>query len=391
MKAINLGDQVQESDVQLIIRELDKHIKNLKKQHVELFYGMKDPLLKSRIEEIFREIDDKVRKNIQNELIQLKQNFKENHVQYHEIKDLSSLMEVIEVNILSDLSGSEKFLVECLGYPWENPLLEKFKSRTSTVHVISSWCSSSLSLSNLKEFSRTTSVGVTSADMIISETGSILLLDKDRIRGILSIAPTKHVVIVPVGKVVSSYLDSLSMIGKLLCVHSGRGDGHVHVISNPSRTGDIEKIIVYGAHGPLELHVLLINPINYLKACFQSETIPWDLVRFSSLVEGTLSWIFPWLRFLTMKYGIPLVDLISVAWFLEHATPRRMLAYHLLLRLLCGLTFRLELASSMNQFYELVRILEEMLARKLMTKKVKTDILRHFSELMNDILSKLIE
>ena len=35
--------------------------------------------------------------------------------------------------------------------------------------------------------------------------------------------------------------------------------GYVSLISSPSKTGDIEKVTTYGAHGPKELHVIFLD------------------------------------------------------------------------------------------------------------------------------------
>jgi L-lactate utilization protein LutC len=37
------------------------------------------------------------------------------------------------------------------------------------------------------------------------------------------------------------------------------GLGYVTLISGPSRTSDIEKVVTLGAHGPAELDVILVD------------------------------------------------------------------------------------------------------------------------------------
>ena len=41
--------------------------------------------------------------------------------------------------------------------------------------------------------------------------------------------------------------------------HGGQLPSMLSFITGPSRTGDIERILVLGAHGPKELHVILIG------------------------------------------------------------------------------------------------------------------------------------
>jgi L-lactate dehydrogenase complex protein LldG len=41
--------------------------------------------------------------------------------------------------------------------------------------------------------------------------------------------------------------------------HAGRLPSMLSFITGPSRTGDIERILVLGAHGPKELFVLLVG------------------------------------------------------------------------------------------------------------------------------------
>ncbi len=56
-----------------------------------------------------------------------------------------------------------------------------------------------------------------------------------------------------------TFYQIIDLLGALSRLTSNYFDWNTYVISNPSRTGDIEKIIVYGAHGPLKLGVMLVD------------------------------------------------------------------------------------------------------------------------------------
>jgi L-lactate dehydrogenase complex protein LldG len=65
-----------------------------------------------------------------------------------------------------------------------------------------------------------------------------------------------HVVVATADQVVPTLADALDAArGR----HAGRLPSMLSFITGPSRTGDIERILVLGAHGPKELFVLLVG------------------------------------------------------------------------------------------------------------------------------------
>lgn len=99
-------------------------------------------------------------------------------------------------------------------------------------------------------------VGVTGCEALIARTGSIVVSSASASGRSLSIFPPMHVVIAYTSQVVSDIKDSLVNIRKaypqelpsMICLETG-----------PSRTADIEKTVVLGAHGPKELVLFLID------------------------------------------------------------------------------------------------------------------------------------
>ena len=72
----------------------------------------------------------------------------------------------------------------------------------------------------------------------------------------LSVLPHVHVVIATAEQVVGTLADALA---RARARHGGRLPSMLSFITGPSRTGDIERILVLGAHGPKELIVILVG------------------------------------------------------------------------------------------------------------------------------------
>ncbi len=103
----------------------------------------------------------------------------------------------------------------------------------------------------------TADVGLTGCDAVIAATGTLALEGGPGRSRLASLLPTVHVVIAREGQLVprlEDYLDQKRADGNA----AYRRSSAVTLITGPSRTADIEMQIVYGAHGPLELHVILI-------------------------------------------------------------------------------------------------------------------------------------
>jgi L-lactate dehydrogenase complex protein LldG len=98
--------------------------------------------------------------------------------------------------------------------------------------------------------------GITACDAAVAQTGSILVSSGSCGGRALSILPHVHVVVVSLDQIVATLGDALHGIRER---HAGRLPSMLSFITGPSRTGDIERILVLGAHGPKELIVILVG------------------------------------------------------------------------------------------------------------------------------------
>ncbi len=96
--------------------------------------------------------------------------------------------------------------------------------------------------------------GVTLSRAAIAETGTVVLWSSPQSPRLLSLVPPVHIVIVDAHTV----YDTLSEV-----MHAERwSDGlptNVILVSSPSKTADIQQTLAYGAHGPKQLIVLLVE------------------------------------------------------------------------------------------------------------------------------------
>lgn len=98
------------------------------------------------------------------------------------------------------------------------------------------------------------SVGITSADFLIARTGSIVCRASHCGGRRLSVLPPIHLVLAITRQLVPSLDRALAQIQTEDDPWSS-----LAIITGPSRTADIEKILVLGAHGPKRLAVILLE------------------------------------------------------------------------------------------------------------------------------------
>ncbi len=98
-------------------------------------------------------------------------------------------------------------------------------------------------------------VGITNCEALVAQTGSVLVTNNNGGRA-LSVLPPHHVVIATREQM----LPDLTAAFRVLEERYGANyPSMMGFITGPSRTGDIERILVLGAHGPKKLTILLIE------------------------------------------------------------------------------------------------------------------------------------
>ena len=100
-------------------------------------------------------------------------------------------------------------------------------------------------------------VGITGSDYAIAETGTVVVHPRGGLSRLVSLSPTRHIAVVRRGTVLPS-LDELFLL-ESEAQSNGTLASSMNLITGPSRTGDIEGVIVEGIHGPIEVHMVLVG------------------------------------------------------------------------------------------------------------------------------------
>ena len=96
--------------------------------------------------------------------------------------------------------------------------------------------------------------GITSCEFLIAHTGSVMVSSALQGGRQLSVYPPQHIVIARKDQLVD-YLHTAYT--KIREKYPDQLPSQITLVTGPSRTADIEKTLVMGAHGPRELHVFL--------------------------------------------------------------------------------------------------------------------------------------
>ena len=103
--------------------------------------------------------------------------------------------------------------------------------------------------------------GITVASAAVVATGSLVLTSSDRELRLASLVPPRHLVLVPVSRLVDDLFD-LSREGGVLDSVSPASGGIpscVTLVTGPSKTADIEGVLVTGVHGPGTVQIVLVE------------------------------------------------------------------------------------------------------------------------------------
>ncbi len=98
--------------------------------------------------------------------------------------------------------------------------------------------------------------GITGCEVLIARSGSILLSNGNASGRRLGIFPPLHIVMAKTDQIVPDLKEAFAFLRQK---YGGTLPSMVSTITGPSRTADIEKTLVQGAHGPKELFVLLVD------------------------------------------------------------------------------------------------------------------------------------
>ena len=105
----------------------------------------------------------------------------------------------------------------------------------------------------LRELCASADFGITSADYALADTGSLVMLSSREEARLVSLLPPAHIAVVPREKLLSGLDELLSILPR-----PAEQTSSMVLITGPSRTADIEQILVRGVHGPGRVTVVIV-------------------------------------------------------------------------------------------------------------------------------------
>lgn len=106
------------------------------------------------------------------------------------------------------------------------------------------------------ELFRDTDAGFTSTRGGIAETGTLIVWPDEKEPRLMSLVPPIHFALFDADQLYDTLFDAMSAQG---WDKDGKMPTNALLISGPSKTADIQVTLAYGAHGPKELVILLLD------------------------------------------------------------------------------------------------------------------------------------
>jgi L-lactate utilization protein LutC len=106
----------------------------------------------------------------------------------------------------------------------------------------------------LRELCAAADVGITSADFALADTGTLVMLASPSEARLVSLLPPWHIAVLPRDRILTG-LDELFTV----LPNPAADTSSMVLITGPSRTADIEQILVRGVHGPGQITVVIVG------------------------------------------------------------------------------------------------------------------------------------
>jgi L-lactate dehydrogenase complex protein LldG len=102
-------------------------------------------------------------------------------------------------------------------------------------------------------------IGFSGSNVVAADVGSIFLIENEGNIRLATTLPPIHIAIVGMDKLVPSLSDAFKVVEVAWRYANYTVPSYLSMTSGPSKTGDIEKVTTYGAHGPKEFHVIFLD------------------------------------------------------------------------------------------------------------------------------------
>jgi len=121
------------------------------------------------------------------------------------------------------------------------------------------WSETTLTVTEGRSFGDD-AAGISAALGGVAETGTLILTSGADNPTTLNFLPDNHIVLLDAADVAATYEDIWGVVRERY--GAGVMPRTVNWITGPSRSADIEQILLMGAHGPRRLHIVLIDPAH---------------------------------------------------------------------------------------------------------------------------------
>jgi iron-sulfur cluster protein len=102
-------------------------------------------------------------------------------------------------------------------------------------------------------------IGMSGANVVAADTGTLFQIENEGNVRLSTSVPPVYIALVGMEKVVPTIEDAFKVAEVTWRFAGYTVPAYVNLVSGPSKTGDIEKVTTYGAHGPKEMYVIFLD------------------------------------------------------------------------------------------------------------------------------------